>query len=463
MARHAAEFLALAALIFFALRGAIALGVAARLARVFFALSPAWLAAALPPPPGPSSGPLELRDLLILSFITALAVFLPLSLGTPSFSGPAPLAAAAAASAGRSPPPTIPGPSSSPASSLSSPPASSSSGLSRKPAAAGLPPNPYLSRFEPLKAKFLEYTDIERNPAVPAASAPASSGPSSPAWIHVMTKTFGACEIEVHRRANAAFCFRLVATMEGTPEETFDLLSDVDARKRWDDLCEGAGIAEIVGPGSKVIWMHTKGFWPTAPRDALVVGFVERLKDGRYLNVTQSVESSKNYTPRSGSVRMKAYLAGQIVSPDPKGRPNFSRVVQVMEGDLGGSLPQSLVSMVTTQTMHANSILKRTTPQRTVSRLIEEAEGREDAAGPSDPASLPSSSSSSSSSVPHDSSAPSAGGAADPKPTGRVVVGGVDLTATVNAANGLRQALEAVQPFLVATLFVVVMSRRRGR
>ncbi|KAI8846772.1 hypothetical protein BC829DRAFT_257103 [Chytridium lagenaria] len=120
--------------------------------------------------------------------------------------------------------------------------------------------------------------------------------------------------------------------MEGSPEEVFDILSDITTRKDWDEVCEGGGVVQVLGPDSKVQFMLSKGFWPTAPRDALVVGFIKRLEDGRYLNVTQSVDNAPGFVPRPGSVRMQAKLAGQIVGPHPSGKERMCRVVQIMDG-----------------------------------------------------------------------------------------------------------------------------------
>ncbi|KAJ3323444.1 hypothetical protein HDU76_013628, partial [Blyttiomyces sp. JEL0837] len=170
--------------------------------------------------------------------------------------------------------------------------------------------NPYASLYEPLKAKLLEYTDLDRFPA------------DGVTWSMVLERSYGECKVSVHKHTGKPFCFRIVAEMQGSPEETFDLLSDIHLRPKWDDLCEGSGVAEVMGPGEKVQWMYSKGFWPTAPRDALVIGFNRKLEDGRYMAVTTSVESSVGFKPRKGAVRMNAEVAGHIVSADPSGRPN---------------------------------------------------------------------------------------------------------------------------------------------
>jgi hypothetical protein len=126
--------------------------------------------------------------------------------------------------------------------------------------------------------------------------------------------------------------------------------------------------------------MKTKGMWPSSPRDALVLSFITKLEDGRYMNVTQSIPEHKDYQPVKGDVRMTAAIAGIIVGPHPT-NPKFSRCIQIMDGDLGGWLPTSVVSLVTTQAFpismrRANSKLKTIPNQKTISTLIEQSEGR---------------------------------------------------------------------------------------
>ncbi len=118
-----------------------------------------------------------------------------------------------------------------------------------------------------------------------------------------------------------------------------------------------------------------------ASRDALVKFFVHLLPDGRYVNVATSLPDHPAYHSRSGDVRMLARLAGQLVERDPLGRPNACRVIQVMDGDLCGWIPQAVVSMITTQAFpvamrKVNKLLRAVSAPRTESRLILEAEGK---------------------------------------------------------------------------------------
>lgn len=126
--------------------------------------------------------------------------------------------------------------------------------------------------------------------------------------------------------------------------------------------------------------MRTKGIWPTSPRDALVMSFVEVLDDGRFMNVTKSIDSHPDFVQRPGDVRMLANVAGFIIGPHPSGDANRCVCVQIMDGDLGGWLPASVVSLVTTQAFpismrRLNSMLKKIPNHRIESELIKQSQG----------------------------------------------------------------------------------------
>ena len=137
--------------------------------------------------------------------------------------------------------------------------------------------------------------------------------------------------------------------------------------------------------------MHSRGLWPTAARDALVMSFISRGSDGSYTTITKSLESHPQYQDRQGSVRMLAKLAALKITKHKSGNPNLCHCVQIIDGifvlealdniiaDLGGWLPPSIVSLVSTQAFplsmgRANSQMKEILNHRTISKLIEQSE-----------------------------------------------------------------------------------------
>lgn len=127
--------------------------------------------------------------------------------------------------------------------------------------------------------------------------------------------------------------------------------------------------------------MKTRGFWPTAPRDALVISFLDEVKPHCFLNVTSSIPSHPLYISDAGDVRMLAHIAGTLVEPHPT-VDGACIVTQIVDGDLQGWLPKSVVSLITTQAFpislaKAHKWLKNNKRNESppVSRLIKAAVG----------------------------------------------------------------------------------------
>ncbi|KAJ3183728.1 hypothetical protein HDU85_002157 [Gaertneriomyces sp. JEL0708] len=225
--------------------------------------------------------------------------------------------------------------------------------------------DPYIADFPALESELLSLADTSLSPA----------SPNGDEWHTVLSQTWGRFKIDIHKRVGRDFFYRYVMELCGTPEETFDLLSDITKRPQWDELCEEGGTVEKVSGTTTVQYFRTKGMWPTKPRCALVVGFVKDLGERRYLNVTKSIDSHPQFAFRKGDVVMNARIAGQIVEPDREGRPRMCRVVQLLDGDLGGYLPGSILNLVTTKAIpigmrKVNKALKSIEEQRTVSEFI---------------------------------------------------------------------------------------------
>ncbi|KAJ3182853.1 hypothetical protein HDU85_002456 [Gaertneriomyces sp. JEL0708] len=181
--------------------------------------------------------------------------------------------------------------------------------------------------------------------------------------------------IQVYKHQDADFCIKVIAELNCTPETAFDLLADIQRRKEWDELCEECGIVEVVNSSTKIQFLKTKGVWPASPRDTVVVSHIKTMNDGRYVNLSQSVEHP-GYPPREteGIVRMDAKITGQLVGPTPDNMPNMCRVVQVADGDLKGWIPKTVIGYVATKSV-PNSFkrldqLVRTLPPSNVSALL---------------------------------------------------------------------------------------------
>ena len=198
-------------------------------------------------------------------------------------------------------------------------------------------------KYEALKTKFLEMADTVKSPA---------GEKDGDVWDVVLTRSSSKADsvykIQVHQKKGSDFTFRIIVEMDTNPEEAFDYLSDITRRSEWDEICTGAGVVEELDSMTSVQFMKTRGFWPTAPRDALVISFVDELRPHNFLNVTSSIPTHASYISDVGDVRMLAHIAGTLVQPHPSVE-GACLVTQVVDGDLQGWLPKSVVSLITTQ------------------------------------------------------------------------------------------------------------------
>jgi hypothetical protein len=187
---------------------------------------------------------------------------------------------------------------------------------------------PYARELIAMEKKFMDYID------------------NKDIWVKVFEETSPGL-IEVYQFKDRPMCYKVIAIMDNTPAVTFDTLSEVSRRLEWDPLCVEARTLTEVSPGVKVHYVRTKGLWPTSSRDTVVLGTIKELDDGRYFNVTASVEHSlMPERTKEKIVRMEMAVAGQIIGPEP-GQPNKCRLVQLMDADLKGWIPDKVIQLGT--------------------------------------------------------------------------------------------------------------------
>ena len=185
---------------------------------------------------------------------------------------------------------------------------------------------PYVKELAAMEKKFMDYVE------------------NTEIWEKVFEET-SPSTIEVYQFKGRPMCYKVIAVMNNTAAVTFDLLSEISCRVEWDPLCVEAKTLAEVAPGTKIQYVRTKGMWPTASRDTVVLGTVKDLGDGRYCNVTSSVEhSSMPERVKEKIVRMETAVAGQIIGPEP-GQPTKCRLVQVLDADLKGWIPEKVIQL----------------------------------------------------------------------------------------------------------------------
>ncbi|KAF9080067.1 hypothetical protein BGX23_002716 [Mortierella sp. AD031] len=214
---------------------------------------------------------------------------------------------------------------------------------------------PYARELAAMEKRFMDYID------------------NKDIWVKVFEETSPGM-IEVYQYKDRPMCYKVIAVMDNTPAVAFDTLSEVSRRLEWDPLCEEARTLTEISPGVKVQYVRTKGLWPTSSRDTVVLGTIKELDDGRYFNVTSSVEHSlMPERTKEKFVRMEMAVAGQIIGPEP-GQPNKCRLVQLMDADLKGWIPEKVIQLVSTKAVpegirNVNKLLPVMKPYQTSKAL----------------------------------------------------------------------------------------------
>ncbi|KAI8585752.1 hypothetical protein BDZ88DRAFT_335454 [Geranomyces variabilis] len=241
------------------------------------------------------------------------------------------------------------------------------------------PGNQYSYRLAKMKSLFLSMADPA---ALSAGSDSSDSATTTPQHEWQLLASLPSPSLSVYKRTDTDFCIKVVADLHCTPETAFDMLADVTRRGDWDDLCEETGVVEVVDRASRVQFVKTKGVWPASPRDTLVLAYVEKLPDGRFLNVAQSVTHAR-FPPREadGIVRMEAKISGQLVGPK-EGHPGMCTVIQINDADLKGWIPKSVIGFIATKSI-PNSFKKldqilATAESQTVSAMIARAQSSDE-------------------------------------------------------------------------------------
>lgn len=90
-----------------------------------------------------------------------------------------------------------------------------------------------------LKERFQTLTNETEQPAGPQAEAPWSVVVS-----HTTSRPGSIFRLQIEQLKGHDFTFRIFVDVDGTPEETFDLMSDITKRADWDELTEKAGTIE---------------------------------------------------------------------------------------------------------------------------------------------------------------------------------------------------------------------------
>ncbi|KAF9178830.1 START domain-containing protein 10 [Haplosporangium sp. Z 11] len=210
---------------------------------------------------------------------------------------------------------------------------------------------PYAQELAVMEERFMNYVN------------------STEIWekVYEDVSTTATTPIQVFQYKSRPMCYKILATMSSSPAVVFDALCDLDRRSEWDPMCVEARVLEEVCPGTTVQYVRTKAVWPTASRDTVVLGTVKDLGDKGLFMVNASMEhASMPERVKEKIVRMETTVAGHVITP-VAGDENCCRLVQILDADLKGWIPDKVIQMVSTKAVPdglraVNALVPKVTP-----------------------------------------------------------------------------------------------------
>ncbi|KAJ2157586.1 hypothetical protein GGF46_004404 [Coemansia sp. RSA 552] len=231
----------------------------------------------------------------------------------------------------------------------------------------------YVEKCVEIERKFMRLADSEDS----------TDSPWTP--LTSLTKPY---PIAVEGHVTKPFCFRVVFYAPTAPGTAFDLLASILRRPEWDELTESTRIIEKLGPGDAIHYVKMKPVWPTAARDSLLISHLTPVQtrdcQKGYLNVSQSIEDARvPENKAAGIVRMEAGIAGQLITRASQQERSqlglqgaeWTKIIQIADGDLKGWIPKSVIKFIATQAL-PRSLTKvcrqlEALPPRAASQLLD--------------------------------------------------------------------------------------------
>ncbi|KAG0000386.1 hypothetical protein BGZ79_005985 [Entomortierella chlamydospora] len=234
---------------------------------------------------------------------------------------------------------------------------------------------PYAKELAEMEKKFMDYINNDEiwEKVYEDTSIKAPKGSDSEGWI------------QVFQYKSRPMCYKIIAHMSNTAAVTFDTLCELERRLEWDPMCVEARVLEEVAqhPGATVQYVRTKAVWPTASRDTVVLGTVKDLGSKGLFMVNSSIEhESMPERAKEKIVRMETTVAGHLITPAEDG--TSCRLVQVVDADLKGWIPEKVIQMVSTKAVPdglraINALIPKVTPYSESKVLIKVAQAQKEA------------------------------------------------------------------------------------
>ncbi|KAF9357932.1 hypothetical protein BGX26_002782 [Mortierella sp. AD094] len=234
---------------------------------------------------------------------------------------------------------------------------------------------PYAKELAEMERKFMDYINNNEiwEKVYEDKSIKAPKGSDGEGWI------------QVFQYKSRPMCYKIIAHMSNTAAVTFDALCELERRLEWDPMCVEARVLEEVAqhPGTTVQYVRTKAVWPTASRDTVVLGTVKDLGSKGLFMVNSSIEhESMPERVKEKIVRMETTVAGHLITPGEDGAS--CRLVQVVDADLKGWIPEKVIQMVSTKAVPdglraINALIPKVTPYSESKVLVKVAQAQKEA------------------------------------------------------------------------------------
>ncbi|PJF18319.1 hypothetical protein PSACC_01863 [Paramicrosporidium saccamoebae] len=145
---------------------------------------------------------------------------------------------------------------------------------------------------------------------------------------------------KISRPLKSKMGYKAEYTLNCTPSELTEVVTDVTRRGEWDTFCAQI---ETLQKEPQVIYYCTHAqFMASAREEVMWVGSVDR-NNATYVLGTSCTD--EKYPVKGKGVKMSTKVAGHVIFPDTAG----CRVIQVLDTDPGGMLPGSITRRVATE------------------------------------------------------------------------------------------------------------------
>jgi len=151
--------------------------------------------------------------------------------------------------------------------------------------------------------------------------------------VKVHTRTVPGCSLNIARG---------VVKVNATVQQCYDYAMDAPKRPEWDKFIKESRKVRETEDGHVIVYLQSITKFPASARDFNIDLVTKRFDDGSVV-VFGKMPETEDVPPVKGVVRGKCINSGYIFVPN---EDNTTTLTFVMQLDMGGWLPTSIVNMV---------------------------------------------------------------------------------------------------------------------